>query len=493
MATTNFVDRVTPINASWLNDVDAFAYANVTKYGALGDGITSDSTAITQTNINETEVVFIKGNYLVSSSVTIDKPVIFLPGAYLTIASGQTVTINNIISSPRQHIFRGDGSVLLNNEDSHTVYPQWFGAFADESSSDAGPALQKLADSVVSGRECLIDFDAGTWYLSTAVNWSRACAIVGAGKRLTHFRCSASFSTGDVFTTAEQGVSFRDIQFSSATTPRTSGSYINMSYNYCVAKNIWFTDGFIGINVGANVCTVEDVTGFLWSSAAGSTVVNLVSGYNTAAVDNIKYIDTAGTSKPKFLINTNAHTKFQIGRIYARGVETAINVGASSGTGGFGHIDSIICESPSVNAMVFQTSGTGAVESVSVDSITADTLTGTGLAFVKDGSGVMKFISIGKINFKACDVGVNVTASTGRVDHWSIAGGFVRSCAGNGFNIEDAYYWSITDCQSISNVGTGTLIANTAANFVYSHNQNRFNGTDLTNNGTGTNYTTGNL
>lgn len=70
MATTNFIDRVTPINASWLNDVDAATYegtgvftpagtgavartvqaklresVSLLDFGAVGDGVTDDTAA----------------------------------------------------------------------------------------------------------------------------------------------------------------------------------------------------------------------------------------------------------------------------------------------------------------------------------------------------------------------------------------------------------------------------------------------------------------
>jgi hypothetical protein len=49
MASTNFVDQVTVVEADWLNDVNDVVYehvVNVKLYGAVGDGVTDDSTAI---------------------------------------------------------------------------------------------------------------------------------------------------------------------------------------------------------------------------------------------------------------------------------------------------------------------------------------------------------------------------------------------------------------------------------------------------------------
>jgi len=53
MASTTFVDRQTPIIASWLNDVNTVAYGekvNVKLYGATGNGTTNDTAAILAAN-----------------------------------------------------------------------------------------------------------------------------------------------------------------------------------------------------------------------------------------------------------------------------------------------------------------------------------------------------------------------------------------------------------------------------------------------------------
>lgn len=77
MASTTFVDRQTPIMASWLNDANIIVYKdvlNVKTYGAIGDGSTDDTDAINAAidaaNALTTAVIYFPpGNYLVTSSL----------------------------------------------------------------------------------------------------------------------------------------------------------------------------------------------------------------------------------------------------------------------------------------------------------------------------------------------------------------------------------------------------------------------------------------
>lgn len=76
MASTTFVDRRTPIMASWLNDVNAFVYANEiinvaqAPYNAVGDGVTDDYAAIQAALNAATGMVIIPpGSYIISSGL----------------------------------------------------------------------------------------------------------------------------------------------------------------------------------------------------------------------------------------------------------------------------------------------------------------------------------------------------------------------------------------------------------------------------------------
>ncbi|WP_288758652.1 hypothetical protein [uncultured Brevundimonas sp.] len=200
---------------------------------------------------------------------------VFEGGASIFIPSGMTLTVNGAINAPRQQLFYGPGSVLLNEDASHVVLPEWFGLVPGKPNVDSGPILQKISDSVLPNRQCLIDFAAGVYYIQTPVIWSRACKLKGAGDRLTHFR--ASWTTGDIFSCAGAGVQFENIQFS-CTAKRSSGAYINLNGQYSAARRIWFTDGFEGVTINSGQCRVHEVTGSVWSNAVDSALVAWKSG-----------------------------------------------------------------------------------------------------------------------------------------------------------------------------------------------------------------------
>lgn len=74
MASTTFVDRRTPIMASWLNDVNEYVYNNVVNvklYGAVGDGITDDTAAFVAALAAASGTIEVPpGQYVISSSLT---------------------------------------------------------------------------------------------------------------------------------------------------------------------------------------------------------------------------------------------------------------------------------------------------------------------------------------------------------------------------------------------------------------------------------------
>lgn len=462
-------------NLSDLTDKGA-ARLNLGVIPATGVGGATDlGGAITAMEAAKGFVRFHEGEATLDASVTLGSA-LFEGGASVFVPAGMTLTVNERINAPRQQIFYGPGNVLLNHEASHYVCPEWFGAFPNRPAVDAGLLLQKISDSVVAGRECLIDFGPGTYYLQTSVTWSRACRILGSGDRLTHFR--VSLATGDVFTCAGQGVQFEGIQFS-CPTKRTSGAYINLNAQYSSARRIWLTDGFEGVTLSAGQCVAEGVTGSSWSNATGTSLV-LRKGGDDGEVRNVAML-SSGADAPQRIVHvhpTSAALRYgSVENIRGRGVGTAlvevhadvfdveyVKVKAVTGKGGTG-------------SGVILRSTAGNMRSCSVDGVDINTMTGDGVLIIKDGAGAMSSITIGRHDLRVTGDGMKVDASSGSVQGVSIGAGVTRNCGGNGYNLK-AVGLSVVGIQARSNTGTGILLPSGAATY-HVLGVAEFNGTNV--------------
>jgi len=81
MADTTFIDRQTPIYASWLNDVNRKTYfenVSVKNFGAKGDGVTDDTAAIqaavNSAILNSSGLYFPAGTYVLTSQINLTFP-----------------------------------------------------------------------------------------------------------------------------------------------------------------------------------------------------------------------------------------------------------------------------------------------------------------------------------------------------------------------------------------------------------------------------------
>jgi len=82
MATTTFVDRQTPIMASWLNDVNTMTYSPSSRTplldGAVGDGVTDDTAALNAALVSGYKIIDGGGRtYATTTQVTIPADVTF--------------------------------------------------------------------------------------------------------------------------------------------------------------------------------------------------------------------------------------------------------------------------------------------------------------------------------------------------------------------------------------------------------------------------------
>ena len=103
---------------------------NVLSYGAIGDGTTDDTVALTNAHTAATatggEIYFPSGAYLATTAAfAADTSLRFAAGAMLSIPTGETITINGAVIAGDQQIFTGVGSVRINN--ATELNAMWFG------------------------------------------------------------------------------------------------------------------------------------------------------------------------------------------------------------------------------------------------------------------------------------------------------------------------------------------------------------------------------
>lgn len=158
---------------------------NAKESGATGDGTTNDRTAIAaadtaaQATSPASAIFFPPGDYVVSSNLTITSPIVMARGARLKPAVGVTITLNGTVYAPEDaHIFTGSGSIAGSGGFTDRVYPRWFGAIGDGSTSDDTPVWASEALARAFG--CTWDGgrDAGLVYKLAALKSFSAAAYV---------------------------------------------------------------------------------------------------------------------------------------------------------------------------------------------------------------------------------------------------------------------------------------------------------------------------
>lgn len=364
---------------------------------------------------------------------TLDAPLYFDYGAYITIPSGNTLTITGNIESPKQYIFRGDGSVLLRNdedsgEDSHNVHASWFGVVpVNNAAIDMAPKLAKLFSSLDNTREAIVDFDNGRYPIGSGSGVPRATWLRGSGSRRTIFEILGNGF--DVFTALANGVRFSGIQFELSdnfpTAFRSSGWFINSNQQLVELDDVWVgkaSNSILlsggkstakqiratfdeGVDVGANSCVicvegsdalVEDVMVVgdglgpeAIVSVGGQGVNNITSAAVTGVRSNCKSIPVSITAKSKQISGV------KVNDINRRGLT------------GF--------EAPAV--VNIETTGTGSVDGISVDGVMANDKVINGISIKQGGTGATRRISVSNTKvLGGTGVGVRLERVAGTLD-----------------------------------------------------------------------------
>jgi hypothetical protein len=109
---------------------------DVKAYGAIGNGTINDSAAITAANTAAVSsggaVYFTPGNYMITSAVTLTAPSTWDVGATVSVATGGTLTVNNVVYAGNQTLFVNTGGTgTFGTFGDAPINARWFGAVPD--------------------------------------------------------------------------------------------------------------------------------------------------------------------------------------------------------------------------------------------------------------------------------------------------------------------------------------------------------------------------
>lgn len=384
--------------------------------GADNTGVADSTAAIALMAASVGFVRLTAGNYKVTTA-TLDVPIHFDPGAYITVVAANTYTITAPITSPRQYIFRGSGLVVLSSdsdsgENARMAHVSWFGAFASSTAgADQAPFIQKAITAFGNSRESELEFDFGNYHIFTAMTVTRGCHIKGSGTRRTVFRLNADGF--DVFTTTAVACKFSNIQFEveSPLTTRLTGCYIKILHGECEVYDVQCFAAVQGIVIAANNARVSNIVGTYGSDhVAGSSLVHLLSGTGTR-ISNV--MSGTSTSGPEAFVRIGgtgggAVSGFQVDNIVHTAPGASIHVEAFAGNVVRGVISNIVYNGSAgtapTYAVKFATSSTFTCSDIVLSDVSVSSYATNGVLFQQDSSGVLEDIALD---------GVNITGSTG--------------------------------------------------------------------------------
>lgn len=432
MADTTFIDRATQIQASWLNDVNTVVYkmgVNVksSPFNAQGNGTTDDTTAIQAMAAAIGYVYFERGSYLITT-VTLDVPVYFAPGASLVVNSPNTVTFTNQIEAPRQFIFQGTGTYTLTNdgnsgENSRQVHASWFGAFPTSGTeTDQAPAINRMCTAVGNLREAVLQFDQGRYSLGAQILVPRGAWFRGMGTRRTVFSMIADgFSA---LKTNGVGITFEDFQFELGTTfpggVRTS-PLIEISQADCEINDVWMGRSTRGVVISGDNARVKNITATYGAApGANSSLVEVIG--NTCDIDGV-FALTSAFGPDQLVLVGGPNASGNKSNISVRNVKwvvpsIGVHLHAAVGTVGRITIESLTYSGlPGTNAaLVFKTTtaSTFSVQEVLVNGINANNAATNGIQFVQSSSGTTDNIVISNVIVDGSSgYGIDFTQTTG--------------------------------------------------------------------------------
>lgn len=326
----------------------ASEFISVKDYGAVGDGQADDTKAFEAAIAQGKPLLVSSGSYVVGD-LDITVPLSFLPGAALLAKSGSTVSLREQISSPKQHIFQGNGTYTIALTDAESGeqlkegHCAWWGVFPGAAYADVNSdRIAKALSAYGNLREGVLYFDIGGYHLTKSVDVPRGVVIKGDGIRRTVF---VPHSDGwPVFRTIGDAASFEDIQFETGRSGQAwqiklrSSPAIQIETANCVVRNACFVCFENAISADGEAPIIEDVyfsidtqdgdssSAFLTLSRGYAYVngvfCNLGKTYSPNAI--VKIAPKAGSSVMRGLSINNVHSAVSGQAIYIDASENSI-------------------------------------------------------------------------------------------------------------------------------------------------------------------------
>jgi len=160
-------------------------FINVRDYGAVGNGVTLDTTAFNNAiaAASGKAVNIPNGTYLVGSfTIPLGVTLVFERGAILRPSGMPTITVHGDIEAGHYQIFElGFSFTETLTVNRPRVKVEWFGAKSAASFLDSGPQIQYAVNFCQSTRTHVLVFGAGYFYTNQTITITKPVGIIGQG------------------------------------------------------------------------------------------------------------------------------------------------------------------------------------------------------------------------------------------------------------------------------------------------------------------------